>query len=442
MSASSESTAADENRIPDEQLQHAAHNNDQDVEKQPPAPKHGMPTFPEGGLFAWMAVAGAWLAIFTTFGYANTFGVFQDYYQFKGYPNQPATNISWVGSVQLFFQFALGAVAGPLYDKGYFRHLMVVGTVIYVVCLMMTSLCKEFWQTVLAQGIGVGIGIGLIYLPALSILSQFFMKRRATAIGIAVTGSSVGGICLPIMLNNLIEQHGFRKAVQYTGYLILGCLVLSIALMHPRIPPNPNPPKKPSPKELLKDIPYVFCCLGAFSVALGLFFPFFYLQVFAQVHGLSHNLVFYTLAIVNGASVFGRVVPNLVADKIGSLNLMTAGCFASGIIAYSIFGAGTPGGLIAVAILYGFFSGAYVSLISPALIAFANNHTEIGLRVGFGFMAVSLAALSGTPITGALLDRYGFYAPIIWSGTTITAGGVLFCYSNLRFRQKKGTWKV
>jgi hypothetical protein len=57
----------------------------------------------------------------------------------------------------------------------------------------MTSLAKEFWQTMLAQGVGIGIGTGLIFLPALSIVSQFFLKRRSLALGIVTTGSSVGG---------------------------------------------------------------------------------------------------------------------------------------------------------------------------------------------------------------------------------------------------------
>lgn len=96
---------------------------------------------------------------------ANTFGVFQSYYQFEGYPNESASNISWIGSVQLFFQFSLGAVSGPLYDKGYFRHLIIVGSIIYVVCFFMISLAHEFWQVVLAQAIGCGIGMSRFPLP-------------------------------------------------------------------------------------------------------------------------------------------------------------------------------------------------------------------------------------------------------------------------------------
>lgn len=72
------------------------------------------------------------IQVFATFGYANTFGVFQAYYA-TGYPNETASNISWVGSVQLFLQFSLGAVVGPLYDRGYFYSLTISGSVVYIV---------------------------------------------------------------------------------------------------------------------------------------------------------------------------------------------------------------------------------------------------------------------------------------------------------------------
>jgi hypothetical protein len=160
----------------------------------------------------------------------------------------------------------------------------------------MTSLAKEFWQTMLAQGIGIGIGTGLIFLPALSVISQYFLKRRSLALGIVTTGSSVGGelatwhfetglikpgICLPIMLNNLIASHGFPKAVQYSGYLLLGVLIMACALVHPRFVPaslRTGPMKKPSPAALFKSKPYSLLVAGLFFVAWGLFFPIFYIR--------------------------------------------------------------------------------------------------------------------------------------------------------------------
>ena len=121
---------------------------------------------------------------------------------------------------------------------------------------------------------------------------------------------------------------------------------------------------------------------------------------------------------------------------------MIVACFASGIIIFGIFGAANPGGLITIAVLYGFFSGAFVSLLSPALIAFANNQSEIGLRIGMGFLITGFAALVGTPIDGALLDKYGFFAPIIWSGVTVLSGTCLLVLSSYKLRQRKRTWKV
>ena len=84
------------------------------------------------------------------------------------------------------------------------------------------------------------------------------------------------------MLNNLIAAHGFPKAVQYSGYLLLGVLVLACALMHPRFVPaslRTGTMKKPSPAELFKSRPYTFLVAGLFLVAWGLFFPIFYIQV-------------------------------------------------------------------------------------------------------------------------------------------------------------------
>jgi len=141
-------------------------------------------------------------------GYLNTFGAYQSYYHSTHYPTQSSSIISWIGSVQLFLQLALGPLAGALYDRGYFRHLLCVGSVIYIVwsafsqvrkitklthSIFMTSLAKEYWQTMLTQGIGIGIGTGLVFLPCVSVISQFFVKRRSFMMGVATIGASVGG---------------------------------------------------------------------------------------------------------------------------------------------------------------------------------------------------------------------------------------------------------
>lgn len=166
------------------------------------------------------------------------------------------------------------------------------------------------------------------------------------------------------------------------------------------------------------------------------------LQLFAEQHGLSQSLTFYTLAIINAASVLGRLVPNLLTVYFGTLSILTIMSACVGAMCFALFGAGTPGGLIAVCILFGFFSGGYIALANPASISFANSFQEIGARIGLGLFITSFSALSGTPITGALLDKYGFYAPIIWSGTCLLAGSILLACSTIILAKRKKTWSV
>jgi hypothetical protein len=185
--------------------------------------------------------------------------------------------------------FGLSAVTGKLHDEGYTRHLLIAGSIIYAVCVQMVSLAHEYYSIFLAQGLGMGLGIGastwspffraqmdincadltfyvaLMFLPAIGAVSHFFMKRRALATGIVVSGSSIGGICFPIsenniryfkallddlltslwywiVLNHLFQSVGFGWGVRASGFLILGCLVAANLLIHTRLPPRKDRP--------------------------------------------------------------------------------------------------------------------------------------------------------------------------------------------------------
>ena len=53
-----------------------------------------------------------------------------------------------------------GVFAGPCYDAGYLRSLLIVGSFLVVFGHMMLSICDTYWQVLLAQGVVVGIGAG------------------------------------------------------------------------------------------------------------------------------------------------------------------------------------------------------------------------------------------------------------------------------------------
>jgi MFS family permease len=105
---------------------------------------------------------------------------------------QTPSSIAWIGSIQAFLMLFAGTLVGPLYDNGHFRLLLAVGTFLIVFAMMMVSLCTEYWQFILAQGIVVGLGGGCLYVPSIAILPSYFSTRMAFAMGVAGSGSGIG----------------------------------------------------------------------------------------------------------------------------------------------------------------------------------------------------------------------------------------------------------
>lgn len=122
----------------------------------------------------------------------NTFGVFQSYYEDTLLSGHSASSISWIGTVQGFLLFLAGIIVGPIFDKGYLKTLIAVGSFLVVFGLMMTSLSTEYYQVFLAHGVTVGLGCACLFLPSIAIVATYFTTRRAVATGITASGGSIG----------------------------------------------------------------------------------------------------------------------------------------------------------------------------------------------------------------------------------------------------------
>ncbi|KAJ7829983.1 hypothetical protein B0H14DRAFT_2260124, partial [Mycena olivaceomarginata] len=102
----------------------------------------------DGGLTAWMTVAGAWLVPPSTFGYVYAFGVYENFYTLEYLKNHTPSSIPWIGSFQLMMPFALGIVSGKLFDNGHFHTVQTTGGIIFTFSLPMLSLAQplQYYQ--------------------------------------------------------------------------------------------------------------------------------------------------------------------------------------------------------------------------------------------------------------------------------------------------------
>lgn len=324
----------------------------------------------------------------------------------------------------------VGALTGPIYDAGYFRTLLVVGSFLVVFGQMMLSLCHEYYQVILAQAICIGLGCGCLFVPSVAILSTYFSTRIATAMGLAAAGSSLGGVIYPIVFYRLQPHIGFAWATRVIGFIMLATLIVANLVMKVRVLPAGR--RKMVDLPAFKEPQYVLFVLGGFVTFMGLYAPFFYVQTYAiTYHITNENLAFYLLAIINTGSIFGRIIPNLVADTTGPLNMIIPCCIISGILSLCLIPIRGVAGLIVVCILYGFFSGALVSLPPTIFVHLSPNRGMIGTRMGMGFSIISIGLLLGTPICGWILDGSSFTYVWVFGGLCVIAGSLLMIGSRV-----------
>ncbi|KAK1767215.1 putative major facilitator superfamily transporter protein [Phialemonium atrogriseum] len=370
---------------------------------------------PDGGTQAWLQVLGSWVILVNTWGLVNSFGVFQTYYETDLLKASSSSNISWIGSVQASLLMLVGVVSGPLYDAGYFRHLIVAGLVLIVFGQFMTSLCTQYWQVLLAQGFCMGIGMGLTFLPSAAILSQYFSRRRALVLGISSSGSPLAGIVLPIIFSRLEPVVGFGWATRVISFVLLAISAVPVVFMRTRVPPSARGARALVDWTALRDAPFVVFVAGNVFAFLVLYVPFFYTQLFAVDHAIADpGWAPYLVTLLNAGSVVGRIVPNALADRLGSLNIMASCTAASAVLAFAWLGIHNLGGLIAFALLYGAFSGGVVSLTPSVVVALSPDMGRVGARMGMSFLATGISILIGTPIAGAIL---GDFSESRWLGT-------------------------
>ncbi|KAJ4174661.1 hypothetical protein NW754_005081 [Fusarium falciforme] len=305
--------------------------------------------FPDGGLRAWLVAIGAAGAFFCTLGYTNVFGIFQAYYMFNQMPERSADDIAWIGSIQGFLIFATGALIRP-------------AAVLYIFAIMMTSICKEYWQFMLAQGVLTGLANGLLMFPALAAVPQWFNANRGAAMGLSIAGSSLGAVVFPIVLSKLLTKTdlGFGWSVRITAFVMLPILAFSAVCIRARLPPRRT---RFFLWSSFRQPMYVLLIISLFFGMVGMYVPLFLLPTYAITKGMSESLASYMVAIINGASIFGRVIPGILGDKFGRINTLIAATAATSIIVFCWPEAETNASIIVLAA----FSASVQALSSRAV---------------------------------------------------------------------------
>jgi MFS family permease len=315
-------------------------------------------------------------------------------------PGCDASRIAWIGSIQLFFTTIGCLPAGILIDRGYLRSLIAIGTGLEILGLLLTSFFHGYWAIFFSQGVCMGIGSGLMAVIPVAVLSMFFEKRRMLATGLASTGASVAGIAYTMGMRSLFTSIGFSWAVRVFALIIL--VTNAIAFFVMRLQSQYGAKESKFGFHHFKDLPYTVFVVAFTLFVASSFAPFFFIQDYVIRLGVSKDMAFNLLSIMNAANIFGRFVPNFIADRYGGVNTLLPLSIACIITLCMLPLAQDVNALVAISIVYGFLSGGVIIIPGPTITDLSPTQSEIGVRLGLAYLVAAFGGLLGNPAMGAL----------------------------------------
>ncbi|KAF2731129.1 MFS monocarboxylate transporter [Polyplosphaeria fusca] len=401
-----------------------------------------IPPPPDGGFRAWSQVFAGHLVIFNTWGYINSFGIFQPYY--VSHLALPASTISWIGSLQILLVYLLGPFSGHAIDRGYFRITITVGLLLQVVGMVTTSFCKEYWQLLLAQGACQGLGNGMLFCPTIALVSTYFSTKRTIAVSTMACGAATGGMVFPAIARQLLPQIGFGWTVRVMALVALCNAVIVVCVVRTRIPKRDT--VSLVEWSAFREPAYLLFACGSFFAFWAVYFCYYFVsnshghrvrlhsapltplqirQFAKDILNTDEDLSFSILLILNGMGVPGRLIPALIADRLlGPVYTYAAVVLCAAIVLFGWIGVSSTPGLIAFTVVYGFFGGGVQSLFPAALTSLTTDLSKAGIRIGMMFCVISVASLTGPPIAGALIQKGGdgYMGAQVWGGLSMVVG--------------------
>jgi MFS family permease len=170
--------------------------------------------------YGWVIVAVSLLTLLMAYGIWWSFPLFYvSMLKEFGWSRAGTAAIFTVGSIV----YGFGSFpAGALIDRLGPRKLLPLASLTVAAGCLVSAAAVEKWHFYVAYGIFMGIGtICMGYVPIAALISNWFIQRRGTAMGIALMGN-VAPPLLAFPVQELISLVGWRNA-----YLVLAAALLT-----------------------------------------------------------------------------------------------------------------------------------------------------------------------------------------------------------------------
>ncbi|TBU40524.1 MFS general substrate transporter [Dichomitus squalens] len=395
-------------------------------------------SFPDGGR-GWLVVLGCFIYSASTVGWgcvAPVWGVTEEFFKEHMFPHTSDSVLTTLGSMSCLFMTLGGIVAGKLADRYGYKPFLAAGAIVWVASMLAAAFCTEVWQFFLTMGLMQGISDALVFPLIVSLPSQWFLRWRAFATGIVVAGSSIGGAISSLVYRELLSTIGLRKSLAIFTAVDAVAFACGYAMMKERRPSEKRPQIVWFDRAFFGDPVFWSLAMCFFFTVFGYLGPVFLLPTFTaeKAPGMSSIMLALPLTVLNLSAAAGRILIGFAADKLGPVNALLVAIALSGLTQLVVWTfVTTYAGIIVFSVLYGFFCGCFLSLVSAVAAKIYGADRLAGLS-GLLLLFNAPGYAAGAPIGGAILGATGNNWQVVagYSGAVQVLGALCLLYARFR----------
>uniref|UniRef100_A0A915PUH3 Major facilitator superfamily (MFS) profile domain-containing protein n=1 Tax=Setaria digitata TaxID=48799 RepID=A0A915PUH3_9BILA len=174
----------------------------------------------DGG-WGWITVIGSFFIHVFADGIVYSFGILLEIIMKEfGVSNAKASIII---SLLTGLTLGVGPLASAITNKLGCRVTTILGSLIATTGCAASYYATSVEYLMISVGCVMGLGFGLMYCPAIVIVTMYFEKKRAMATGIAVCGAGVGTVLFAPISQALISAFSWRTVFAVYAVIVLMC---------------------------------------------------------------------------------------------------------------------------------------------------------------------------------------------------------------------------
>lgn len=221
---------------------------------------------------AWLVLFAAFSASVWAMAYPATWGIYVRTILLEGeFPGATSSTLQLAGTLAWGVMVVTTVFVGPISDKLPPQLLVTSGAIGMAAAAFCASYVNALWQFYPVAAL-YGIAGSFVYTPAPAMISIWFRKRRALAMGLFVSGSGVGSFINSAVAQACISAAGWRFGLKIMAAMIVGWMAPAGLLFKRKTKPKPRTGPLIT-LEYFKNSTFTLVFLSVLSIFFAFFMP-------------------------------------------------------------------------------------------------------------------------------------------------------------------------